>query len=216
MKAYKELGRALMMPFEPYAERTRCLEEEWLRHRSDRVEEESKQIGKEICEAGRERARLRLPVEAGSDYRSRMQYMWADTLLTAERAHILRLFAWGATSAVTGTAIVAWLRRRAGQSPLLLQFGLQTMGWGLVEVALAVFASRGLALRDLAGATRLDRFLWLNIGLDVGYVLVGASILVTGWQIARRSGLVGAGVGVIVQGSALVLLDLTLAVHISR
>ena len=145
-----------------------------------------------------------------------MQYMWADTLLAAERAHILRLFAWGAASAVTGTAIVAWLRARAAQSPLLLQFGIQTMGWGLAEVALGLFASRGLALRDLAGATRLDRLLWLNIGLDLGYMLVGASILVTGWQIGRRAGLVGAGVGVIVQGSALVLLDLTLAVHISR
>jgi len=74
----------------------------------------------------------------------------------------------------------------------------------------------GIRLRDLAGATRLDRFLWLNIGLDAGYVLVGGTLLVLGWRLARRMGLVGAGLAVIVQGAALALLDLVLAGQISR
>ena len=90
------------------------------------------------------------------------------------------------------------------------------MAWGAVDLALALAGLHGLELRDLAGATRLDRFLWLNIGLDVGYVLVGLTLLVLGWQLARRMGLIGAGLAVIVQGSALALLDLVLAGQISR
>ena len=72
------------------------------------------------------------------------------------------------------------------------------------------------APRDLASATRLDRILWLNIGLDAGYVLVGITLIVVGWRMGRRLGLVGAGMGVVVQGGALALLDLVLAAQISR
>lgn len=73
-----------------------------------------------------------------------------------------------------------------------------------------------LAARDIAGATRLDRVLWLNIGLDAGYVLVGVALVLVGWRLGRRLGLVGAGIGLVVQGCALVVLDLILAAQISR
>jgi len=56
----------------------------------------------------------------------------------------------------------------------------------------------------------------LYIGLDVGYVLVGITLVVLGWRLAGRMGLVGAGVAVVVQGAALALLDLVLAGQISR
>ena len=67
-----------------------------------------------------------------------------------------------------------------------------------------------------AGATRLDRLLWLNIGLDGGYVLVGLTLVSVGWRLAKRLDLVGAGIGVVLQGLALALLDMVLAVQISR
>jgi hypothetical protein len=70
--------------------------------------------------------------------------------------------------------------------------------------------------RDIASATRLDRVLWLNIGLDAGYVLVGITLVMAAWRLGRRFGLVGAGIGVVVQGVALALLDLMLAAQISR
>ena len=95
-------------------------------------------------------------------------------------------------------------------------FGIQTVAWGAFDLALAATGLQRLELRDLAGATRLDRFLWLNIGLDVGYVMVGMTLLVLGWRMARRMGFVGAGMAVVVQGSALALLDLVLANQISR
>jgi hypothetical protein len=142
--------------------------------------------------------------------------MWADTLLAAERAHLARLVIWAAASVLVGTALVAWLRIGRRHSVLLHHFAIQTAAWGAVELVLAVIASASLAPRDVGGATRLDRVLWLNIGLDVGCLLIGLTLAVVGWRLARRLGLVGAGIGIVVQGSALLLLNLVLASRISR
>lgn len=142
--------------------------------------------------------------------------MWADTLLAAERGHLIRLLVWGATSILAGTAIGTFLVVGRRESPLLKHFSIQTVAWGVIDVAICVAAWRSLALRDLAGAVRLDRFIWFNIGLDVGYVMVGATLAIVGWRLSRSLGLVGAGVGVIVQGSALLALDLVLTSHIVR
>lgn len=142
--------------------------------------------------------------------------MWADTLLTAEQGHLLRLLAWAAMSVLVGSALLAWLRAGGRKSPLLEHFAIQTVAWGAVDLAISAIARRSLVPRDVAAATRLDRVLWLNIGLDVGYVLVGITLVFAGWQLGRRLGLVGAGLGVIVQGAALAVLDLLLASQISR
>lgn len=145
-----------------------------------------------------------------------MQFMWADTLLAIERAHLLRLSIWGGASLMVGSVLLVLLRVRRHRSSMLDHFGIQTAAWGALILALSLAGLQHLELRDLAGATRLDRFLWLNIGLDTGYVMVGITLLVLGWRVIRRLGLVGAGLAVIVQGSALALLDLVLAGQISR
>jgi hypothetical protein len=145
-----------------------------------------------------------------------MQFMWADTLLAAESAHVVRLLVWGAGSILVGTALVAWLHMGQRRSALLEQFGIQTAGWGAAELAFGAMTHSSLAARDLAAATRLDRLLWLNIGLDAGYTLVGVTLLVAGWLLGRRMGLVGAGLAVVIQGAALALLHLLLAGQISR
>src|SRR3954447_4115722 len=137
-----------------------------------------------------------------------MGFMWADTLLAAERAHVLWLLLWGGGSALVGTALLAWLRVGRRRSALLEQFGLQTAAWGAVVLVFGAMARASTAARDLAGATRLDRLLWLTLGLDVGYVLVGVTLLMTGWLLGRRLGIVGAGLAVVVQGGALALLHL--------
>ena len=131
--------------------------------------------------------------------------MFADTLLLAERGHLLRLILWGAASIVAGTVIVGFLARRAG-SALLRQFGIQTLAWGAVNASIAALGLRALAIRDYASASRLHRVLWLNVGLDVGYVAVGATLAIAGWMLGRRLGAVGSGTGVVVQGLALLLL----------
>jgi hypothetical protein len=145
-----------------------------------------------------------------------MEFMWADTLLAAERAHLVRLLAWGGGSVLAGTALLAWLHAGRRRSALLQHFGVQTAAWGVVELVLGVIALASLAPRDLAGATRLDRLLWLNVGLDAGYLLVGLTLLATGWVRNRCLALVGAGLAIVVQGIALALLDLLLASQISR
>ena len=142
--------------------------------------------------------------------------MWADTLQAAERAHLLRLLVWGAASVLSGTALLAWLRVGARHSPLLTHFAIQVAAWGAVDAIIAAALMLQIAPRDIASATRLDRILWLNIGLDTGYTLVGITLIMAGWRTGRRLGLVGAGIGVVVQGSALVWLDLMLATQISR
>jgi hypothetical protein len=145
-----------------------------------------------------------------------MGFMWADTLLAAEQAHVVRLLAWGGGSVLVGTALLAWLHAGRRRSSLLEHFGIQTTAWGAAELAFGAIARASLAARDLAGATRLDRLLWLNVGLDVGYVLVGLTLIATGWLLGRRMGMAGAGIAVVVQGIALALLDLVLASQISR
>lgn len=142
--------------------------------------------------------------------------MWADTLLAAERAHLLRLLIWGAASVVVGTALLAWLRTGRRRSTLLEQFAIQTAAWGAAELALAAMGRASLGIRDLAGATRLDRLLWLSIGLDIGFLMLGLALAVCGWRLARHLGCVGAGIAITVQGGALALLDLLFAIQISR
>jgi hypothetical protein len=145
-----------------------------------------------------------------------MSFMWADTLLAAEGAHLLRVLLWGAASLFVGTGLLAWLRLGAHRSTLLEQFAIQSAAWGTVELALAALARASLGIRDLTAATRLDRLLWLSLGLDAGYVMLGLALALVGWRLARHLGYVGAGIAIIVQGGALALLDLTFAIQISR
>ena len=142
--------------------------------------------------------------------------MWADTLLAAESARLVRLLVWGGGSVLVGTALVAWLHAGGRRSALLEHFGIQLAGWGVAELVVGAIGRASLATRDLTAATRLDRLLWLNIGLDAGFLLVGITLLATGWMLDRRLGLVGAGLAVVIQGIALALLDLLLASQISR
>ena len=142
--------------------------------------------------------------------------MWADTLLAAERVHLLRLALWGAASLLVGTALVVMLHLGRPRSSLLKHFGIQTALWGAVELGAALLLLRSLDLRDLSGATRLDRLLWMNIGLGMGYALVGLTLVVIGWRAVSRFGLVGAGIAIVLQGAALTTIDLLLAGQISR
>jgi hypothetical protein len=144
------------------------------------------------------------------------QAQFADQLLVLERLYLTKLALWAGISVLVGSLVFAWLRVRRAISPLLQQFALQCVAWGVFDLALVAWGRRGLELRDLAGATQLDRFAWFSVGLDVGVVLVGATLAVVGWRLERRLALVGAGIGVLVQGLALALLDLQLSAGILR
>jgi hypothetical protein len=147
------------------------------------------------------------PARAEPGRLSSLLAVFADTLLRLETAHLLRLALWGAASVLSASAMCAVLAVRRVRSPLLFHFAVQTAAWGGLEVVLAALGWRDLVLRDLAGATRLDRMLWLDIGLDVGYLAVGLTLALAGWGLGRRLGAVGAGLGVALQGVALLALD---------
>jgi hypothetical protein len=132
--------------------------------------------------------------------------MWADALYLAEYNHVLRLAIWGAACALVGTLLLLALTLRRAHSPLARHFAIQTAAWGAVVLLVALVARRGLAYRDLAAYTRLDRFLWLDLGLDAGYVMLGLALAILGWRLGRRLALVGAGTAIAVQGLALLTL----------
>ena len=88
--------------------------------------------------------------------------------------------------------------------------------WGVAFAAIALVRWQGLSMRDLSAAARLERLVWLNLGLDAGYVATGAVLSLTAWLVARRLGPVGAGVGIVVQGLALLVIDLQFASAVSR
>jgi hypothetical protein len=140
--------------------------------------------------------------------------MWADTLLSLERGHLIRLALRAGACVLSGTTLLTWLLVRRTTAPLLRHFAIQTAAWGAVNLAIAAWAWSGLAFRDFAGTQRLLNILWLNTGLDVGYAAVGATLAITAWRWGQRTGGVGAGLGVVVQGVALALLDLRLILAI--
>ena len=142
--------------------------------------------------------------------------MWSDTLLAAERSHLIRLVLWAATSAVVGTAIIATLTIRRLTAPILLWFGIQSLAWGLVELVLTAIGFQELAMRDVSGATRLDRLTWFMAGLDVGIVATGVAVVAIAWTLGRRLGVIGAGLGIVVQGLGLLVMNLTFASLLAR
>jgi hypothetical protein len=141
--------------------------------------------------------------------------MWSDTFLAIERAHFFRVGAWGAACVLVGTLLLAALAARRVASPLVRHFALQTALWGAVDLALAALAiGRLSAVPDYHTATRFDHFVWFSLGIDIGGAAVGVAIAVAGWLLGRRLGAVGAGLGVLVQGTALVALDLVVIAQI--
>jgi hypothetical protein len=141
--------------------------------------------------------------------------MWSDTLLLAERGALLRLAVWAAASIVAGTGVLAAMSVRRLRSPLLEGFAVQTVLWAAVALARVVEGMAALAPRDLAAATRLDRWVWFLTGLDVGLIAVGAALAIAGWFLGRRLGVVGAGIALLVQGAALFALDAQFATILS-
>src|SRR5688500_20098629 len=142
--------------------------------------------------------------------------MWSDTLLTLERAHLLRFLLWGAMSVVAGTGLLAWVTMRGYASTRLRGFTKQTAAWGFVVLTIAGMRLLRIADRDLGEATVLDRMLWLSVGLYIGLILTGTTLAVAAWTIGRRLGAVGAGVAITVQATGLLVLDLHFAAITAR
>lgn len=113
-----------------------------------------------------------------------------------------RLAVWGGGSVLAGTMLA--LR---GSSPARRAFGLQTAGWGAIDLAIA---GAGALSSKPPTAASLSRLLWINAGLDVLYIATGAHIAVRKSRFGGRitaDQAVGHGTAVVVQGAALLALD---------
>ena len=142
--------------------------------------------------------------------------MWSDTLLAAERLHLIRVAVWAAASAMIGTTIVTAIALRRLKAPIVTWFAIQTLAWGSIELVATAVRWFSMGMRDVSAATRLDRLTWFTAGLDVGLIGVGFVTAVIAWSASRRLGTFGAGLGVMVQGLGLLVLDLTFAANLSR
>ncbi len=86
--------------------------------------------------------------------------------------------------------------------------GVQFLAWGAIDGLIALLGRRSAEKRQATAdpvqeTRKLRRILWLNTGLDVGY-LAGAS-----WLLAKRDKeKQGTGFGILVQGGFLFLFDL--------
>jgi hypothetical protein len=119
-----------------------------------------------------------------------------------------RLTVLGATSTLVGLGLTA--------APSARAFGLQTAAWGVVDLAIAgVGAARSSTPPT---ARRLRTVLLVNAALDVGYLAVGTQLAVRRPGFGGRLGPAAArghGTAVVVQGLALLVLDLAHARRIS-
>jgi hypothetical protein len=142
--------------------------------------------------------------------------MWSDTLLAAERSHLIRVAIWAATSAALGMAFVTIITIRRLIAPIVLWFAIQTLVWGSLELIVSAARWHTVSMRDISAAARLERLTWLGVGLDVGLVAVGVATILLAWTPRRRLGAFGGGLGIIVQGLALLVLDLRFAAVLAR
>jgi hypothetical protein len=142
--------------------------------------------------------------------------MFADTFFAAERLHLVSLLAWGAISVIAGTALLFLTSSRRVRPDLLRSFALQCALWGGAEIALASLRFAALVMRDLSGAARVERLGWMQAGLYIGMAACGVAISVTGWRTARSLRTAGAGLGILLQGTALLVMELFFIAQISR
>ena len=128
----------------------------------------------------------------------------------------VQLLGWATAS----LALAAGLAVR-DPSPFASAVALQFAVWGAIDAAIAVAGLRGHGAKVAAGAPasldaseaerrRTHRLLWINAGLDVGYLAVAAALATVGDPSAAR---LGHALGVAVQGGFLWVFD---AVHAVR
>ncbi len=126
-----------------------------------------------------------------------------------------QLGAWAVASLLVGGALVL-----LADGALARAFGLQFLVWGAIDGGIAIAGAIALRRAHARGAVadperapperrRLRRLLWINAGLDVGY-LAAALLVLALWRTPEG---VGHGLGVLAQGGFLLGFDV---VHARR
>ena len=137
----------------------------------------------------------------------------SEALRADQRAHLLRVGAWGLANALGGTALVLASDRDA--QPGRWAFGLQSGAWGAVNIGIAAVGlatGPGEVTSDWATALAAENgyadVLLVNLGLNVGYAAVGGTLLaVAGRGVPNPDAWRGHGAALILQGAGLLVLD---------
>jgi hypothetical protein len=117
------------------------------------------------------------------------------------------LLGWGAASVVIGAGLAA------NRQPELRQVGLQAIGWGVIDAALALNGRRAARAKQQLAATtptverettRFQQIVAVNAGLDLLYIIGGWRLIQTAGQRPQRRGM---GIGIVVQGLFLLIYD---------
>ncbi len=130
-----------------------------------------------------------------------------------QEAHLWRVGAWGLANVVGGTVLFVTAHRdRQSQRGA---FGLQAAAWGAINTGIAVVglaSGPGEVVGDWATALAAENgyadVLLINLGLNVGYAAVGATLwAVSGRGVSRPAAWRGHGQALVVQGLGLLVLD---------
>lgn len=154
----------------------------------------------------------RLPIQAEA---ADLLTSQADNLYTYQKQAMPVLLGWSAGSILAG---LLWM---GSERKLWRGLGSQFLGWGAIDGLIAGFALRGA----IKNASRLDsgaispvehqrqwlqfeRFVWLNVLLDLGYIAGGAWLRQRNPKDPQKQGM---GWGIILQGGFLLAWDIFLA-----
>lgn len=150
--------------------------------------------------------------QSGVPARDSLVQARSAALQAAERAHLWRVAAWGGANALGGLALV-WASSRA-ETPTRWHFGAMSAGWGVVNVGIAaggLLASGPPPAEPGALLTAERRFhdiLLFNLGLNVAYSAVGATMLgASRYGVENVGRWRGFGASLILQGVGLLVLD---------
>lgn len=135
----------------------------------------------------------------------------SDALHADQRAHLWRVGVWGGANLAGGLALLA----ASDSGSLRRGFGIQSAAWGAVNIGIATVGLQrgpgdsGAALADALGAEQgYAGLLLLNLGLNIAYSAVGATMVLASYKDVRRPEVWrGHGAALIVQGLGLFLLD---------
>lgn len=125
-------------------------------------------------------------------------------VVQTRRNLFISLAGWAGASMAVGS----WQAFSSGSSDLQRNMGYQMLGWGAVNgviVGLGAIGARRERTRTkdwTLERRRMRRILWINAGLDIGYMALG------GFLASRPDPrLRGTGYGIMLQGGGLLVID---------
>lgn len=125
-------------------------------------------------------------------------------VVRVQRSLFVTLGGWAGANIATGS----WQALSARSSEVQRYMGYQALGWGAVNGTIAGIGAL-MARRQRSHPKdwtkerrRMRRILWINAGLDVGYMAAGALL-----ASQRDMRLRGTGYGIMLQGGGLLVID---------